>query len=428
MKTINLGIIGLGTVGKSFVKLIKQQESFLQQSLKAKIIIYGISARTSESLNHVDAILKTKNALDICRHEEIDIVVELAGGYESPREWVLESLKHNKHVITANKALLAKYGHELFPLAEKQGCSIFFEAAIGGAIPVIRSIQDLMSGNKIHSFTCIINGTCNYILTQMKNLKQSFDFVLKEAQEKGYAEADPSLDIEATDTAHKVALLSSLVSQKYVSFKDIFVKGITKVTTLDLDMATEFGFSIKLLGQFITQPSGQIYITVFPTLVPAKHQLSSVNGVLNAVYYENSAAGPIFLTGAGAGGDVTASAVMSDLTQACLSHLSKQKMTNSLGFINPSNSIDILPIDTFETEFYLRIITKDESGAFASISKILSQNNVSIEAVIQKPSQGTFTPIIIRTHKVSHQAIKIAITEIDRLKIVIEDSLFLHFY
>ena len=259
VKSIYLGVIGVGTVGRAFVDLLNRQQKYLMDKLQRKVELYAVAARSQKTLDQVTAKIKTLNPLELCQNDKVDIVIELAGGYEQPKEWIKEALIHRKMVITANKALLAKYGHELFPLAAQYKSAIFFEAAVGGGMPAIRSLQELMVGNKIHSFACIINGTCNYILTQMYSLKQNFKEVLKDAQDRGYAEADPSFDVEGIDTVHKVALLASLVTQKYVDFEKIPVQGITQITPFDLEMAAELGFSIKLLGRFTFEGSKAVY-------------------------------------------------------------------------------------------------------------------------------------------------------------------------
>ncbi len=431
MKKIGIGIIGTGTVGSGVLELIEVQRKFFNEKIGIQLEIKGISARSEASLAKFEQIkcLKSTNPLDLCSHSEIQIILELAGGYEAPREWILTALKNGKHVITANKAMLAKYGWELFPLAEKNNCGLYFEAAIGGGIPIVKTLQESLIANDIEGLACIINGTCNYILTEMTEHQFDFDKALIKAKKLGYAEADPSFDVEGIDSAHKVALLASLSFGQYVDFEKMNVEGISHIQKFDVDMATELGYCIKLLGVVQPEDKNKIFASVHPALLETSHQLATVNDVLNAVFIESSAAGPLLLTGAGAGKLPTASSVMGDLISLSRQMLSTEAAFQSAGFINKENEASLVPIGNFKTKFYLRFTTKDYPGVIAKITSVLAAHDISIESFIQKPDHAKHrVPVIIITHKTPFSAIDNALKEIDALDIITSKTQFLRFY
>jgi len=428
---MKIGIIGVGTVGMGAVQLIRQQSVFFSSKLGIDIEITGICAKTHDELEPVNlpGAFKTIHAEEICAHSEIEIVLELVGGYEPAKSWIITALKNKKHVITANKALLAKYGTELFPLATENNCFLRFEAAVGGGIPIIAALRDSLIANDIEGLACIINGTCNYILTEMTQKKVEFQKALKSAQKKGYAEADPAFDIEGIDSAHKVALMASLCYGKYVDFEDMNIEGITSISKLDVEMASELGFSIKLLGIISSAKQGCVLANVYPALVDSQHQLASVNGVLNAVFIKSSSAGENLLTGLGAGRFPTASAVVSDLI-AIGRHLKSggQEVANP-DFIRPGNKLALASINDLETEFYLRLTTTDKPGVLAKISSILAEHHISIDSILQKPAgDKKRVPIIILTHRAGNRDMTAALEKINMLDVVSHPTQVLRFY
>ncbi|HLP41778.1 MAG TPA: homoserine dehydrogenase, partial [Fibrobacteria bacterium] len=334
-----------------------------------------------------------------------------------------------KHVITANKALLAKHGKDLFPLAQEKNRFLLFEAAVGGGIPIIRTLQESFIANDIHGLACIINGTCNYILTEMSQKKLGFQQALKAAQELGYAEADPSFDIEGTDSAHKVALLASLCYGRYVDFGRMTVEGITTLSAVDIQMAEEMGFAIKLLGVVSQDKSGGIQANVYPALLEKKHQLATVDGVLNAVFVKTSAVGPILLTGAGAGSLPTASSVISDLVSLGRQLLTGNPRPFPMGYFAIRSRAELLSIGELETEFYLRLTAVDQPGVLARVTAILGEEGISIRALVQKPEHDPDNvPVIFLTHATKDAKVQKALKRIDALDIVRAPTQILRFY
>ncbi|HSQ43174.1 MAG TPA: homoserine dehydrogenase [Fibrobacteraceae bacterium] len=422
---MRIGIIGVGTVGSGVVEIIESmQAEWRTQGVDATLAM--ICAKNEEELTPYRAkgYPVTTDANTLLHHPEIDVLVELAGGYELPRKWITLALENGKHVVTANKALLAKYGHEIFPLASKKGRHVLFEAAVGGGIPIIRSIQESFTGNRIESLSCIINGTCNYILTQMSQFGLSFSEALQQAQANGFAEADPSFDIEGIDAAHKTALLASLASGKRVDFQRIHITGITNITAQDIQYAKEFDCCIKLLGNF-RRMGTRVDARVHPCLVHTGHLLSSVNGVLNAVYLECDNLGPTLQTGAGAGKLPTASAVAADLVFLARS---EGRSPLPMEWFCEQNNAELMPIGELETRYYFRFTTKDSCGVLASITSILSKNAISIESILQK---GVRDPgkvdVVVVTEKTRESAVKSALTAIDALDAVTEPSRMIRF-
>lgn len=426
---MKIGLIGTGTVGGGVVEILEQKkEDFLNFS-GLQLEIACICAKTEEELAPFQAkgYATTTDAFAMIQDPSIQVIVELAGGYEMPRKWITAALEYKKHVVTANKALIAKYGHELFPLAEKNQCHILFEAAVGGGIPIIRSIQESFVGNEIESLSCIINGTCNYIMTRMKESPLPFKTVLKEAQEKGYAEADPTFDIEGIDSAHKTAILASLCSRKYVDFESIHVTGISSITSQDIQNAKELDCSIKLLGIF-NRKEDQIDVRVHPCIISNDHLLSSVNGVLNAVYLHCDNLGPTLQTGAGAGRLPTASAVVADLVSLARTTDAGKCKPLPMGWFNKNNPARIVPMGETEARYYFRFTTKDTCGVLASITGILSSNQISIESIIQKNVKDPGkVDIVVITEKTREQNAVAALDTIDRLPEISEKSQMIRF-
>jgi len=422
---MRIGIIGVGTVGSGVVEIIRKHSA--QWNKDGVVVeIAGICARTTEELAPYTAMgyRTTTTANDLIQDSSIDTVVELAGGYELPRQWITAALQTGKSVVTANKALLAKYGHEIFPLAAQKNAHVLFEAAVGGGIPIIRSIQESLTGNTILSLSCIINGTCNYILTQMTQNGLAFADALSQAQAKGYAEADPTFDIEGIDAAHKTALLASLASGKRVDFQKMEVTGITNVSAEDIQYAGQFDCTIKLLGNFRNR-GDSVDARVHPCLVPNEHLLSSVNGVLNAVYLECDHLGPTLQTGAGAGKLPTASAVVADLVS--LARPGDRKPL-SMAWFQDSNNASIMPLEELETKYYFRFTTKDACGVLAGITSVLAKHSISVESILQKGiSDPGKVSIVVLTEKTLERKVRAALAEIDSLEAVTEPSRMLRF-
>ncbi|MDB5104008.1 MAG: Homoserine dehydrogenase [Fibrobacteres bacterium] len=428
---IRIGIIGLGTVGSGVLDLLELHRDFFTRDLGFDFEVTALCSRSQARLDRfaAKAPFLTNKPLDLVSRPDVDVVLELAGGEEQPRAWVEAAFAAGKHVITANKALLAKHGKDLFPLAEKTGRFLLFEAAVGGGIPIIRTLQEAFIANDIHGLACIINGTCNYILSEMTQKKVSFASALKNAQELGYAEADPSFDIEGTDSAHKVALLASLCYGKYVDFASMTVEGITSISDVDISMAEEMGFAIKLLGIVSQDREGNIQANVYPALLEKKHQLATVDGVLNAVFLKTSAVGPILLTGAGAGMLPTASSVISDLVSLARQLATGNPKAQPMSFFSTRNRADLIPIDELETEFYLRLTAVDKPGVLAKVTSILGEEGISIRALVQKPEHDPeHVPVIFLTHSTRNSNVSKALRRIDALDIIQAPTQVLRFY
>ena len=314
MKTINLGLIGFGTIGTGVIRLLQESSELIQKRLGAKLVLKKVADLDVTTLRQVtvEKELLTTDAKAILNDPEISIVIELIGGYEPARSFMLEAIRKKKHVITANKALLASYGNEIFQAAEEEGVDIGFEASVGGTIPIIKTLKESLVANRIKSIFGIMNGTSNYILSKMTDEGKSFDVVLKEAQELGFAEADPTFDIEGIDTAHKLAITLSLAYGKRVKLDDVYREGISGISKQDIDFASELGYRIKLLAIAI-QRGDTIEASIHPTMIPLDHLLANVNGNFNAFHFVGDASGTVFLYGQGAGMMPTASAVIADV-------------------------------------------------------------------------------------------------------------------
>jgi len=433
---IRLGIVGLGTVGQGVLELLERQGGFYASSLNLDFRVTAACARSEKTLARITdpRCLKTSDPLAVANHPEVDVFIEVAGGEDVPKAWVEAALKSGKHVVTANKALLAKHGAELFPLAAANGRLLLFEAAVGGGIPIVRTLQESLIGNDIDGLACIINGTCNYILTQMAVNKASFSDALAEAQRLGYAEADPTFDIDGWDALHKVSLLASLAHGKYVDYRRLTAEGIRNVSALDIRMAEELGYEVKLLGVVERVAAkdggeGRIFAAVYPVLLERSHQLAAVHGVLNAVYLKTSAAGPLLLTGAGAGKLPTASSVISDVLAAAHQSVKAGAAPTDAAFFSADNAASLLSIDELETEFYLRLTAVDKPGVLSKVTGILGEHGISIRALSQKPEHDPENvPVIILTHTAKNARVMRALAEIDALDIIREQTRVIRFY
>jgi len=370
----------------------------------------------------------TRKTEEVINDPEIDIVLELMGGIEPAKTFILKAIQKKKHIVTANKALLALHGDEIFRLAHRVGVDVNFEASVGGGIPLIRSIKEGLVANRIHSIFGILNGTCNYILSKMTDEGRSFREVLKEAQGKGYAEADPTYDIEGIDAAHKLAILIRLAYGTPLPFKDIFIGGISEITPLDIQFSREFGYRIKLLA-IAKMDQGKIEARVHPTMIPEGHLLSTVDGVFNAIYIQGDAVGPILFYGQGAGQMPTASAVISDLVELGRNLLVEaiERRVPLLSF--QESAIVKIPLKKMEDVVmpcYMRFSAVDRPGVLSRISGILGENGISISSVIQKGRQvNGAVPIVMMTHEAKEKNVHRALKEIDRLNMILGKTMFI---
>lgn len=420
MREIKFGVIGFGTVGSGLVRLFQENKEEIHKRLDFKLTLKKVADKSMRSKEGVEipSHMLVPDAYEVINDPEIDMVVELVGGTTIAKKFILDALKNNKHVVTANKALLAEFGDEIFSKAAEKGLFLGFEASVGGVIPIIRTIKESLAGDKIESAFGIINGTCNYILTKMTEERLDFAEVLKEAQKKGYAEADSTLDIEGIDAAHKLAILTSLAFGTKVDFKKIYHEGITQVTNIDIDFAADFGYCIKLLG--IAKAMGDsIVAKVHPTLIPKQHPLASVRMEYNAIFVKGIGCGSMLLYGKGAGMMPTASAVLGDIID-CARNIAH----NAIGTIsNRGYKDDVLieknlkPVEEVESKFYIRLNVVDKPGVLASISGILGNKSISIASVIQKGrgENGESVPLVIVTHETKEKNLREALSSIERL-------------
>ena len=422
MKNISIGLIGLGNIGTGVVRLLEQNEKLIAQKLGAKLVlkkIADINLKSARELKLPEAML-TLNASEIIEDPEISIVIELVGGYEPARTFVLEAIKNGKHVITANKAMLATYGNQIFAQAQKKAVDVGFEASVGGTIPIIKTLRESMAANRFNSIVGIMNGTCNFILTKMTDEGKPFDVVLQEAQKLGFAEADPTFDIEGIDTSHKMAIVLALAYGKKLKLKDIYLEGITKTSSLDIAFAKELGYRIKLLAIGRLRDN-EVEARIHPTMIPATHLLANVNRNYNAFHLVGDASGPIFLFGQGAGMMPTASAVFSDIFD-CARNLVKgvsgRVPSRAISEAAMTN-IAMVPMEDIETKYYFRFSVLDRPGVLSQISGILGEHNISLESVIQKAREKAGpVPIVMTTYKAREKDVRQALKKIDRLAVV----------
>jgi homoserine dehydrogenase len=420
MKTIQVGLIGLGNVGVGMVHILQQQAALIAGRLGAQLVLKRIATLHPERPRAVSlpAAAMTTDALALVRDPDIAIVVELIGGYEPARTYLLEALRQGKHVVTANKALLAKHGQEIFHTASTLERDIGFEASVGGGIPIIRSIKEGLVANQFLSITSIINGTSNYILSHMSDQGLDFAEVLKAAQELGYAEADPTFDIEGIDAAQKLALLASLAFGSWVSYEDIYIEGISRLTQLDIAYARELGYRVKLLA-LAKMDQGQLDVRVHPALVATQSWLANVNGVYNAVALRGDAVGQQMLIGRGAGALPTGSAVVGDLVD-----VARNILKGSEGRVPPPQSLHSLPLKDIHAiicKYYLRFQVLDQPGVLAAIAGILGQHQISIESVIQKGrghESGATVSVVMMTHEAEERSMRAALQTIQSLAFV----------
>ena len=418
MKPVKIGICGLGTVGSGTVNVLTRNGRVINARAGCDITIAQIAARRDNPNCDTASFNVTRDIFAVADNPEVDILVEVIGGTTVAKDLVLRAIANGKHVITANKALIAHHGNEIFAAANAKGVTVAFEAAVAGGIPIIKAIREGLSANKIEWLAGIINGTGNFILTEMRDKGRAFEDVLKEAQALGYAEADPTFDVEGIDAAHKLVILASLAFGIPLQFDKVFTEGITRVSPQDVTYAEELGYRIKHLGIARRSPNG-IELRVHPTLIPEKRLIANVDGVMNAIVVKGDAVGPTLYYGAGAGAEPTASAVIADIVDVARTLTADpEHRVPYLGF-QQENLRDkaILPIEEVETAYYLRMSALDKPGVLSKVAQILSDSGISIEALIQKEAKDDeeTVPLILLTNRALEKHIVAAITTIETL-------------
>ncbi|MBU1999186.1 MAG: homoserine dehydrogenase [Candidatus Omnitrophota bacterium] len=421
MKKINIGLLGFGNVGSGVVKILRERRALLSQKIGVEINIKKICDKDLASKRNVfvEKALLTRDAKEIINDPQIDIIVELIGGLHPAKEYILESLKKGKNVVTANKALLAEEGKELFAQAKDCSKNIYFEASVGAGIPIIKTLRESLVANRFSSIYGILNGTSNYILSQMSSFNQSFSEALKEAKEKGFAEKNPTLDLEGIDSAHKLIILAYLGFGKLVSLNDVFIEGISRISLLDINYAGELGFEIKLLAIAKKEKQG-LEVRVHPTLIPKNNPLSSVGGVFNAIYLSSDLAGNLIFYGPGAGQLSAASAVVSDLVDLT-QDIKAGLFRPTLNTVEDRSIKKLIKINDIESRYYIRFMALDKPGVLAKISGILSKFKISIASVSQKERRKAHTvPIVMIIHEAREKNLREAMNVINRLQIIKE--------
>jgi len=423
MKPINVGLLGIGTVGGGTFTVLQRNAEEITRRAGRPIRITVVADRNLELAKQVTggACRITDDAFAVVADPEVDIVIELIGGYGVAKELVMKAIANGKHVVTANKALLATHGNEIFKAAQDNNVMVAFEAAVAGGIPIVKAVREGLTANRIEWIAGIINGTTNFILSEMRDKGLSFDVVLKEAQRLGYAEADPTFDIEGVDAAHKITILASLAFGIPMQFDKAYIEGISKLDAADIKYAEQLGYRIKLLG--ITKRTNEgVELRVHPTLIPTKRLIANVEGPMNAVLVEGDAVGATLYYGKGAGAEPTASAVIADLVDVTRMHTADpQNRVPHLAFQpNAMADLTILPMDEVITSYYLRLRVADKPGVLADITRILADQQISIDAVIQKePADGEDqADLIMLTHQTREKFINAAIVKIEALGVV----------
>ena len=422
MKPINVGLLGLGTVGGGTLTVLRRNAEEITRRAGREIRVLRAAVRDLEKAQTMAGGLPlTTNPFDVVDDPEIDIVVELIGGLEPARELVMQAIANGKHVVTANKHLVAKYGNEIFAAAQAKGVMVAFEAAVAGGIPIIKALREGLTANRIEWLAGIINGTSNFILTEMRDKGAAFEDVLKEAQRLGYAEADPTFDIEGIDAAHKLTILSAIAFGIPMQFDRVYTEGLSKLTREDVQYAEELGYRIKLLGIARRAENGT-ELRVHPTLIPERRLIANVDGAMNAVLVKGDAVGPTLYYGAGAGAEPTASAVIADLVDVTRLHTADPHHRVPHLAFQPDQLADtpILPMDEVRTAYYLRLSAFDRPGVLADITRILADGNISIDAMVQKePAEGEEqVTIILLTHITVEKNINAALAKIEALDTV----------
>ncbi|PRR90794.1 homoserine dehydrogenase [Bacillus sp. NMCN1] len=420
MKAIRVGLLGLGTVGSGVVKIIQDHQDKLMHQIGCPVLIQKVLVSNPDKKRDVDVAREvfTTEVYDVIRDPEVDVIIEVMGGIEETKQYLIDALNEKKHVITANKDLMALYGTELLHVAKENGCDLYYEASVAGGIPILRTLEEGLASDRITKMMGIVNGTTNFILTKMNVDKSAYEDVLKEAQDLGFAEADPTADVEGLDAARKMAILARLGFSMNVELDDVKVRGISDVSDEDINFSKRFGYTMKLIG--IAQRDGEkVEVSVQPTLLPDHHPLSSVNNEFNAVYVYGSAVGETMFYGPGAGSLPTATAVVSDLV-AVMKNM--RLGVNGSNFIAPQFEKKIKsPSEVFAQQF-LRIHVRDQVGAFSRITSIFSERGISFEKILQLPVKGhdELAEIVIITHRTSEEDFSNILQKLNDLDVVVQ--------
>lgn len=418
MKPVKIGICGLGTVGSGTFNVIARNQREINARAGCEIIIEQVGARRDNPACDTSNSNVSRDVFDVVNNPNIDIVVELIGGTSIAKDLVFKAIENGKHVVTANKALIAEFGNEIFAAADAKGVTVAYEAAVAGGIPIIKALREGLSANKIEWLAGIINGTGNFILTEMRDKGRDFADVLQEAQDLGYAEADPTFDVEGIDAAHKLVILASLAFGMPLQFDKVFTEGISKIEPQDVDFAEELGYSIKHLG-ITRQTEAGIELRVHPTMIPKTCLIANVDGVMNAVLVKGDAVGPTLYYGAGAGAEPTASSVIADVVDLARSFSAPaENRVSHLAFkADALQELPMLPIEECETAYYLRMQALDKPGVLLQVTTILSDSGLSIEAVIQKEAKAgdTQVPLILLTSRAIEKQLLKAAEQIEAL-------------
>ncbi|WP_438951786.1 homoserine dehydrogenase [Porticoccus sp.] len=418
MNSVKVGLCGLGTVGSGTFNVLQRNGDVINARAGCRIEIIQVASRRPNPACNLGDTPVTGDVFAVARNPDVDILVELIGGITVARELILDAIEHGKHIVTANKALIAEYGNEIFNAAKAKGVTVAFEASVAGGIPIIKAMREGLAANRIQWLAGIINGTGNFILTEMRDKGRAFEDVLVEAQQRGYAEADPTFDVEGIDAAHKLVILASLAFGIPLQFEKVFTEGISQLDTRDVAYAQQLGYQIKHLG-IARRNNGGIELRVHPTLIPRKRLIANVDGVMNAVLVKGDAVGPTLYYGPGAGAEPTASAVIADIVDLARTLTADpEHRVPHLGFQPEQLSdIQVLSIEQVETAYYLRITARDVPGVLSKITQILSDAEISIEAVIQKEADDgeDYVPLIILTDRAVEKKLDEAVDKIQQL-------------
>ena len=417
MKPVKVGICGLGTVGSGSFNILRNNAEEITRRVGRSIVIEQVGARRDNDACDTSNINVTRDIFDVVNNPEIDIVLELIGGTTVAKELVLTAIENGKHVVTANKALIAEHGNEIFAKAQEKGVIVAFEAAVAGGIPIIKQIREGLSANKIEWLAGIINGTGNFILTEMSQKGRDFEDVLAEDQALCSAEADPTFDIEGIDAAHKLTILASIAFGIPLQFEKTYTEGISRITAEDVAFADDLGYAIKHLGIARRSKAG-IELRVHPTLISHKQLLANVNGVMNAIMVQGDVVGPTLTYGAGAGASPTGSSVIADVIDVArtLTADPTNRVPHLAFQADSLSNVQVLPVEEIECGFFLNMTIKDRAGVLANITQILSVNDISIESLIQREREGSeLVPLVVMTHDVKERNMNAAIAAIEAL-------------
>ena len=423
MTPVRIGVLGLGTVGGGTVNVLSRNGAEIERRAGRDIVVARAAARSldKQRICRTDGIALTTDPFEIVRDPDIEVVVELIGGFDPSRQLVLEAIERGKHVVTANKALIATHGNEIFESAHEHGVVVAFEAAVAGGIPIIKALREGLAGNRIEWLAGIINGTSNFILTEMRDRGSAFTDVLREAQRLGYAEADPTVDVEGVDAAHKLAILAAIAFGTPLAFESVYTEGITHVTLEDVGYAETLGYRIKHLGIARRTRAG-VELRVHPTLVPERELIANVNGVMNAVLVQGDAVGRTLYNGPGAGAEPTASAVVADLVDVVRALTTDPNNRVPHLAFQPGSlaQVPVLPIDEHEIAYYLKMLASDKPGVLAEIATIFGAAGISIEAVVQpEPPRGAAqAKLVMLTHRVRERQMREAVARIEALPVI----------